>query len=230
ARAAEGRIALPPDRAQPVRRPLPERDRPVALSSAGGVGRGRRLGGDCRVGPPVQPGLRRADADRRAARAATGGAVAVVRGMDVARGLASDVAPAQRSLRQPVGDCRVTDARVTGIWLPRVGNDGVGQAVSVVAAADEALAAWLHAGHRVQPLATADEGACRVVWAFDDRLAIALVRGATRLGQRVQRVTPVMAADILAPGDGGPFARLAFTRPTHFRAGRDHLAPNSSER
>jgi CRISPR/Cas system endoribonuclease Cas6 (RAMP superfamily) len=61
-------------------------------------------------------------------------------------------------------------------------------------------------------------------------VALAVVRGAERTGQRVERIEIVRAADLIAAGDGGDIAHVAFRTPTHFRSGRDHLAHNASER
>jgi hypothetical protein len=119
---------------------------------------------------------------------------------------------------------------VTGIWLPRVGCDGFAQAVTVIAAANEALAHELHEGNRVQPVATAEDGACRVIWAFAEEIALAVVRGALHLGQRPARIEPVRAQDVVAAGDGGDSARVTFVTPTHFRSGRDHLSHNAAGR
>lgn len=119
---------------------------------------------------------------------------------------------------------------VIGLWLPRVGSDPVGQVCAVVAAADASLAMTLHVGNQIQPYATAEDGAHRVVWAFDQALALALVRGTQRLGQRVQRIEPVAATDLIAAGDGGDWARVTFLTAAHFRTGRDHLAHNAATR
>lgn len=120
--------------------------------------------------------------------------------------------------------------RAVGIWVPAVGSDGLGQAVALVNAADPGLGERLHEGNRVQPLATADEGACRVLWLFNEELALAVVRGAAKLGQRVQRIEPVSAVEVIGAGDRGEIARVRFLAATHFRTGRDHLAHNASER
>ena len=95
--------------------------------------------------------------------------------------------------------------------------------VSTVARVDMMLADRLHDGDGVRPYSVARRARALDVYAFDDDLASALLRGDTD----AKLVTRCRADDLLARGDGGDMLRLSFETPCHFRtSGMDYQIPD----